>query len=305
MEFRRAVALAALGLVAASCSPSPSTASAPSPSAQQSFNASTPVLATGPAANASCPGASPEIGTDQSMEALAGAKTAWSAERALQTFLDQYKIKVVVLPFVGIETYAWDNLTDDDLPILIPFGKLLICEYARYSAKWVDSSRIGRIALVKNLKTPVFPGTCTAHAVTDFKSLTLYHSVECTSPWGARIYKHGLHHEFWHLMAFSVYGLHDSDWVALNDPGFSYSKEGWNRPGVNPFHPRQGFVTAYATFTEQEDQAETYASMFVKEDYTEMIGWMASDSILKNKVEYMRKFIASIDPTMNLPYLGR
>jgi len=261
-------------------------------------------MAAGPAANASCPGASPGISTDQSMEALAGAKTAWSAERAIQTFLDQYKIKVVVLPFIGIETFAWDNLTDDDLPILIPYGKLLICEYSKYSARWVDSSHIGRIALVKNLKTPVVPGTCTAHAVTDFKSLTLYHSVECTNPWGIRIYKHGLHHEFWHLMAFSVYGLHDSDWVALNDPAFSYSKEAWLRPRVDPFHPQLGFVTAYAMFSEQEDQAETYASMFVKEDYTEMLGWMASDSILKNKVEYMRKFIVSIDPTMNLPYLA-
>ena len=243
------------------------------------------------------------------MDALNGAKTAWSAERALQTFLDQYKMKVVVLPFIGPPTYSWDNLTDDDLPILIPFGRLLICEYAKYSARWVDSSQIRRVALVKNLKTPAAPGTCMAHAVTDFKSLTLFHSVECTSPWGARIFKHGIHHEFWHLMAYSVYGLHDSAWVALNDPGFSYGKEGWDpvkgwSPGVHPFHPRQGFVTAYAMFTEQEDQAETYASMFVKEDYTELVGWMATDAILKSKVEYMRQFIASIDPTMNLPYLG-
>ena len=53
------------------------------------------------------------------MEALNGAKTAWSAEHALQTFLDQYKMTVVVLPFIGPPTYSWDNLTDDDVTVLV------------------------------------------------------------------------------------------------------------------------------------------------------------------------------------------
>ncbi|GAC1507667.1 MAG: hypothetical protein NVS1B3_08230 [Candidatus Dormibacteraceae bacterium] len=260
-------------------------------------------------ANATCPGANSQINTDQAMEALKTAQTAWSVEQALQTFLDQFKIKVVVLPFLGPSTISWDNLTDDDLPTLIPYGRLLICEYAKYSARWVDSSQIRRIALVKNLRTPLSAGTCMTNAVTEFKSLTVYHSVECTSPWGVRVQKHGLHHEFWHLMAFSVYWLHDSARVALNDPTFTYGKGSWDPvkgwgADARAFHPRAGFVSAYSTFAEPEDQAETYASMFVQEDYTELRDWMVSDAILKSKVEYMRKFIASIDPTMNLPYLS-
>src|SRR3981081_1476660 len=99
MNFRRALALAALGLLTASCSAAPQTTSATSPSTLPS--ASSAVTPAGPVANASCPGANSQISTDRSLEALRIAQTAWSAERALQSFLDQYKIKVVVLPFIG------------------------------------------------------------------------------------------------------------------------------------------------------------------------------------------------------------
>jgi hypothetical protein len=247
------------------------------------------------------------------MEALNAAKTARSAERALQTFLDQFQLKVVVLPLISPDAVMnWDDLTDGDLPILLPFGRLLICEYAKYSPRWVHSSEIKRVVLVKNLRRSGVTQACRTVATTNLQSRTVYHSVECLSGLGALAEKHGLHHEFWHLMAFSAHGgLHDADWVALNDPGFVYGKDvgdpinGWN-PDIPKVHPRPGFVTWYALYTEAEDQAETYATMFVNDaDYAGLVNWMATDSILKSKVEYMRQFIVSIDPTMTLPYLGK
>jgi hypothetical protein len=79
----------------------------------------------------------------------------------LQTFLDQYHLKLHVLPFTGSDSsVSFDSLDDDDLTVLVDFGKLLICEYAKYSEQWVNSSRLASIALVKNLKTNATDKPC-------------------------------------------------------------------------------------------------------------------------------------------------
>jgi hypothetical protein len=69
--------------------------------------------------------------------------------------------------------------------------------------------------------------------------------------------------------------------------------------------PPPGFVSAYAMHDSYEDAAETYATMFVKEERADLVLWMSTDPILKSKVEFLKQFIASKDPAMNASYLER
>jgi hypothetical protein len=293
-------------MLAVSCSssgPANSAVSSP-PISQLTSPSPSPSLA----ANKSCPGANPAISTDQPIEALTAAHTAASAESALQSFLGQFQLKAAVLSFLGPPSITWENLNDDDLPMLIAYGSLVICELAKYSQGWVDSSGLKRVALVKHLGRPPTTGPCALAGLADFyRSRTVYFSVECTNPAGLRVQRRAIHHEFWHVMEASI-GLHDPAWAALNDPGFSYGASsgydplrGWGPSGAPP--PRPGFVTAYAMYSTQEDQAETYASLFVKEDYALLATWIATDAILNSKVNYIRQLIVSIDSTMNKAYL--
>jgi hypothetical protein len=309
-HLRQALAVAVLGVLAASCvSSSPARSSPTSPSTSQSLAANpSPSPAPPPVANKSCVGANPTINTDRAIEALTATQSASSAEHSLQTFLDQYHLKLHVLPFTGSDSsVSFDSLNDDDLTVLVDFGRLLICEYAKYSEQWVNSSGLTSIALVKNLKTNATDKPCTHPGFASLATLTIYHSAECITGYpgqlNIQLRKHSFHHEFWHVMAFSVDKYQDPAWLALNDPGFTYGSswdpvKGWT-PGIRSFHPRDGFVTAYAMFTMQEDEAETYAYMFLPEEYRDLVEWMAADPILKRKVDYLKEFIISRDPGMS------
>lgn len=304
-ELRRLLAVAVLGALISSCA-SGATAKSPAPSHSTTNGLSaSPSPSEGPAANKSCPAANSHISTDQPIEALIASQTPSSAEHALQSLLDQYRgLKVLVLPFTGSGLLSWDNLSDGDLPDLITYGKLFICEWAKYSPIWVNGSRITKVALVKNLNNPT-RGPCKASGLADWSRGTLYQDVLCGG--GPVKQKHTLHHEFWHLAASN---LVDPGWLALNDPSFVYGNSGWDPvegwgPGTVPHHPRPGFVSAYSMQNSYEDAAETYASMLVKEEYPMLLDWIATDSILKSKVEYLKQVIVSIDPAMNGSYLDR
>jgi len=96
----------------------------------------------------------------------------------------------------------------------------------------------------------------------------------------------------------------------LNDPGFSYGHSGWDPTAgwnatVIAKHPRPGFVSAYAMHNEYEDEAETYAFMFVKEEHRELVDFITTDPILKGKVEHLKQRIGAIDPAINDSYLER
>jgi hypothetical protein len=198
-------------------------------------------------------------------------------------------------------------MTDDDLPALIAYGKLFICEWAKYSQRWVYASSITKVALVKYLVNPL-RGPCKVSGLVQNNG-TLWQDVPCGG--GATKQKHTLHHEFLHIAFRSAHVSHeDPGWAALNDPSFSYKNSAWDivdgwAPGTIAKHPRQGFVSAYATQNQWEDQAETYAAMFVKEEYPDLVQWIAADPVLKSKVEYLKQFIAAIDPAMDGPYLER
>jgi hypothetical protein len=313
LDVRRPLALAVFGVLAASCvSGAPARSSATSPSPARAVSASpapSPSPSLDPVANQSCPGANAQISTDKSIEALTASQTTASAEVSLQIFLDQYHLTAHVLPFTDSDpSTTFDGLNDGDLPGLVSFGKLFICEYAKYSERWVNRARMKGIAFVKNLKSNPASKPCGYAGIASYATHTVYHSVECITGipglTGVQFQRHEVHHEFWHLMAYSLGRYDDPEWVYFNDPVFSYGKEGWDpvtqtwTEGLSPFHPRPGFVTAYAMASVQEDQAETYAALFGPEEYRNLVTWAATDTILKSKFDYLKVAIIHIDPDM-------
>jgi hypothetical protein len=255
------------------------------------------------ATNASCPGANSLISTDESMAALSSARTTSSAVDALQTFIDQYRLKVVATPWIGDTDKYWDALDDADLPTLIAFGKVLMCEYARYSQGYITRSRITKVASTKHLRLAPNGKTCVVVGLASYGDGIAYHSIECIDFYGTLGQRRNVHHEFWHLMD-AYPSNEDPAWVAFNDPAFDYGQvpidpiTGWGDRSTAARHPFPGFVSLYATRNEREDRAETYASLLVPEAYREMSTWLATDPILKNKVEYLKQIVIRRDPAM-------
>ena len=101
----------------------------------------------------------------------------------------------------------------------------------------------------------------------------------------------------------------DPAWLAFNDSTFKYGNGGrdaYKDPTyANTEHPRVGFVTGYATSALEEDKAETYAFLFVKEGYASLQKWEPEDQILTKKVNYLKKFILSRVPEMNDAYFQK
>lgn len=97
--------------------------------------------------------------------------------------------------------------------------------------------------------------------------------------------------------------------MALNPPGFLYISRGEAAYYVPEYahrqHPQDGFVNGYSLFALQEDKAEVYQHLMIKEDYHKLMRWTETDRVLLNKVNYMKDFIHSISPSMNEEYFRK
>lgn len=264
-----------------------------------------------PITNQSCPNAFPGIDTDKPMLALIAARDTASAQVALQMFINQYNQKILVASFIPSDyakMYAtWTTLSTDDWPNLASYGQIFICEWSKYPPDWIRQSKVTQIAIVKNLAVE---GQSRA-AMPDSQGATLFLDDGYGSS-GRNYQQRVIHHEFYHLIEFVNYGdmyYKDSDWSTFNDPSFKYGSGGVNAykdPNyANIEHPQTGFITGYATSAIEEDKAETYAYLFVKESYSKLQTWLSADSILLNKVNYLKKFIFDHNSLMDNSYFQR
>lgn len=266
---------------------------------------------TKPFTNQYCPSAFPGIDTDKPMLALIAAKDIASAQVALQMFVNQYNQKILVTSFIPSDSakiYAtWTLLSADDWPNLVSYGQIFICEWSKYPPDWTRQSKVTSIAIVKNLAVD---GQSRA-AMPDSQGETLFLDDGYGSS-GGNYQQRVIHHEFYHLIEFANYGnmyYKDPNWSTFNDSSFKYGSGGsnaYNDPNyANIEHPQLGFTTGYATSAIEEDKAETYAYLLVKESYSKLQTWLSSDLILLNKVNYLKKFIFDHNSLMDNSYFQR
>jgi hypothetical protein len=114
--------------------------------------------------------------------------------------------------------------------------------------------------------------------------------------------KHVIHHEFYHMIEEEFNGSaywKDPDWASFNHANFKYGDGGSTvQDNTNVYsytHPEEGFINLYSESAIEEDKAELFATLFVKEEFEKLDEWIATDTILYNKMNYMKDFLKSID----------
>lgn len=170
---------------------------------------------------------------------------------------------------------------------VLKYLKLLQYELNKYPKTFLQRAGVKRIVVCKGLSAC---GSADTGGKTVYYNYTAFNNAYS---------KKVIHHELYHMIEArfnrSPY-YKDPVWIAFNDSEFKYVKRvgGFDPAKSNQekqFHPREGFVTAYATSALEEDKAEVYAALFVEEISACLHDWIIEDEILKNKVNYMKDFL--------------
>ncbi|PLW94684.1 MAG: hypothetical protein C0592_02115 [Marinilabiliales bacterium] len=121
--------------------------------------------------------------------------------------------------------------------------------------------------------------------------------------------RHVIHHEFYHMIEEEFNGnayWKDPEWSELNADGFKYGAGGSSVQGHSNVysytHPHEGFINLYSESAIEEDKAEMFATLFVKEEFDKLNEWIPSDAILMAKMDYMMNFLKTIDGAFSEEY---
>ncbi|MBN2695900.1 hypothetical protein JXR93_14665 [bacterium] len=215
----------------------------------------------------------------------------------LNLYLKKYGVTAYVLPFEG-SSYAnkwskWDYLTEADGKKLKKYVDLFIQEWSKYPVEWVKKSNLKAIAFVKNLNVV----KQNRAAMPDAYGEVLYFDIGYDI-YGELYQRSTIHHEYYHMIEENYFGsfyYKDPKWNEFNEKGFEYKGGGYLAYEDNEYqyknHPKKGFVDTYSMYGLEEDKAQVYSYLMTTEYYEKFIEWVKTDSILKNKMVYMRDFI--------------
>jgi hypothetical protein len=104
-----------------------------------------------------------------------------------------------------------------------------------------------------------------------------------------------VHHEFYHFIdhrEHNDYYHADPSWLAMNPDGLQYGKGGATFYGKNLQdlgHVRQGLVSMYAGYGQEEDKAETFGWMMTPDYAARLDLYAMNDPHLAAKVQRMRE----------------
>ncbi len=215
----------------------------------------------------------------------------------LTLFLKTYNVTPYILPFEG-SSYAnkwskWDYLTENDGKTLKKYVDIFIDEWSKYPVEWVKKSNLKAIAFVKNLNVV----NQNRAAMPDAYGEVLYFDIGY-GRYGELYQQSTIHHEYYHMIEENYFGsfyYKDPKWNAFNEKGFQYKAGGYLAYEDGEYqhknHPKKGFLDTYSMYGLEEDKAQVYAYLMTTEYHEMFIEWIKTDSILKNKMEYMKSFI--------------
>ncbi|MBX2842234.1 MAG: putative zinc-binding metallopeptidase [Flammeovirgaceae bacterium] len=236
--------------------------------------------------------------------------TKFNALSKLESIERDYGISIYTEDFFP-STYAatnaeWEFLDDSDSLTLFGFTDIFEKEWRKYPKDWVVKSNLKAIALVKNLSV----NGQNRFAIPDAYGEVLYYDIGY-GHYGENYICHSIHHEYYHMIEENYFGsmyYNDPSWLSLNDVGFKYGPGGASAYNDGDFsaslHPFSGFVSSYSTYGIEEDKAEVFAFLLMKNNYLALEEWTASDPILKNKVKYMREFLQNEVILMDSSYFS-
>lgn len=127
--------------------------------------------------------------------------------------------------------------------------------------------------------------------IPDHKKRTLILDINFNEKYFERV----IHHEIFHIIHNNFKDIFDEGiWSNFNDKTFKYAECSTcsNRLGLDLYHQTNGFLTEYSKSIASEDMAEVFS--FLMTDKMKIINIAKKDSILLNKIEYIKKGIDKI-----------
>ena len=127
--------------------------------------------------------------------------------------------------------------------------------------------------------------------IPDHKKRTLILDINFNEKYFERV----IHHEIFHIIHNNFKDIFDEGiWSDFNDKTFKYAECSTcsNRLGLDLYDQTNGFLTEYSKSIASEDMAEVFS--FLMTDKMKIINIAKKDSILLNKIEYIKKGIDKI-----------
>jgi hypothetical protein len=177
-------------------------------------------------------------------------------------------------------------------------------EFGLYPPQLVKRSRLKRVVFCTELS---FAGQL-RNAIPDFENNTLYLDVGRGS-YDTTYQRSVIHHEFFHIIDLRDDGslYRDERWSALNPPEFKYGTGGRNAQAMATTSVLTGkfpgFLNHYSTTGVEEDKAEVFANLVVRNEYVE--NRAKTDRVLKTKVNRMKELLMAFCPELNEAFWDR
>ena len=156
-----------------------------------------------------------------------------------------------------------------------------------YDDDFLNRINLRFIVLCENL----YVSEINTGGIPDHKKRTLILDINFNEKYFERV----IHHEIFHIIHNNFKDIFDEGiWSDFNDKTFKYAECSTcsNRLGLDLYHQTNGFLTEYSKSIASEDMAEVFS--FLMTDKMKIINIAKKDSILLNKIEYIKKGIDKI-----------
>ena len=171
--------------------------------------------------------------------------------------------------------------------------KIIYKNLSRYSYSYLKKINLKYIVLCENLS---ISGINTA-GIPDNIMKTLILDIKFNEDYFERV----IHHEVFHIVnAQHKEFFNESEWIKFNNSEFKYAECSTctDKLDLETYKKTNGFFTEYSKSTASEDMAEVYSHIiFLNKKEIDQIRKL--DSILDNKISYIKNKIKKIDNTFN------
>ena len=157
-----------------------------------------------------------------------------------------------------------------------------------YGKDFLNKINLRFIVLCENL----YISEINTAGIPDHKKRTLILDINFNKKYFERV----IHHEVFHMIHNSFESIFNEEiWSNFNDKSFEYAECSTcsDRLGLDLYNKTNGFLTEYSKSIASEDMAEVFS--FLMTDEIKMENIANEDSILLNKIEFIKKGIKKIE----------
>ena len=157
-----------------------------------------------------------------------------------------------------------------------------------YKKDFLNKINLRFVVLCENL----YISEINTAGIPDHKKRTLILDINFNEKYFERV----IHHELFHIIQNNFKSIFDEKiWSNFNDKAFEYAECSTcsDRLGLDLYDKTNGFLTEYSKSIASEDMAEVFS--FIMTDKLKIKNIVNEDSILSNKIEFIKNGILKIE----------